>query len=50
MPAILALLAVDAFGEFVGYLLGTGDLSQRLSEIEHDRPRFMSDADRRAAS
>ena len=50
MAMVVALLVVDGLGECLGYLLGEGDQSRRLSELEHDRPRFMAEADRRAAS
>jgi len=43
---IFALLVVDAVGEAVGYAVGAGDQSRRLSAIEHDRRRFMSSRDR----
>ena len=43
---IFLLLTVDAIGEAVGYAVGAGDQSRRLSAIEHDRGRFMSARDR----
>jgi hypothetical protein len=43
---IFVLLTVDAIGEAVGYAVGAGDQSRRLSAIEHDRGRFMSARDR----
>ncbi|MBK5295718.1 MAG: hypothetical protein JJE40_01090, partial [Vicinamibacteria bacterium] len=43
---IFTLLIVDAVGEAVGYAIGAGDQSRRLSAIEHDRGRFMSARDR----
>ena len=50
MLLVVGLLAVDGFGECLGYLLGLGDQSRRLSEIEHDRDRFMAEVDHRASS
>jgi len=50
MAVVVAFLVVDGVGECLGYLLGAGDQSRRLSELEHDRPRFMSESDRGAAS
>ena len=46
---IFTLLVFDALGEVIGYAMGAGDQSRRLSEIEHDRARFMSARDRVAA-
>jgi len=46
---IFTLLIVDALGEVAGYATGAGEQSRRLSEIEHDRARFMSARDRVAA-
>jgi len=43
---IFTLLTIDAVGEAVGYAIGAGDQSRRLSAIEHDRRRFMSARDR----
>ncbi len=45
-PVIFTLLTIDALGEAVGYAVGAGDQSRRLSAIEHDRGRFMSARDR----
>jgi hypothetical protein len=45
---IFTLLVFDALGEVIGYAIGAGDQSRRLSEIEHDRERFMSARDRAA--
>ena len=47
-PGHLRAAVVDAVGEAVGYAVGAGDQSRRLSAIEHDRGRFMSARDRRA--
>ena len=47
-PLVFFLLAVDAFGECVGYMFGAGDQARRLSEIEYDRPRFLTASDRQA--
>ena len=45
---IFTLLVVDALGEAIGYAIGAGDQSRRLSEIEHNRARFMSARDQAA--
>ena len=46
---VFTLLVFDALGEVIGYAIGAGDQSRRLSEIEHNRARFMSARDRIAA-
>ena len=43
---IFTLLCFDALGEAVGYAVGAGDQSRRLSAIETDRGRFLSARDR----
>ncbi len=43
---IFTLLVFDALGEAVGYAIGAGDQSRRLSLIEHNRARFMTARDR----
>jgi hypothetical protein len=52
LPRILPLLALglaaDAAGEQLGYLTGPGDAARRVSDLETDRARYLSAADRRA--
>jgi len=47
LPALLALLAFDGAGEFVGYALGAGDSMRRLSDMEFHRGRYLAARDRR---
>lgn len=48
LPALVVGLALDGAGEMVGYILGAGDASQRLSDFEFHRYRYLSEEDRRA--
>jgi uncharacterized membrane protein YraQ (UPF0718 family) len=50
LTVVVALLAIDGLGECLGYLFGAGDQSHRLSELAHNRPRFMTEIDRNATS
>jgi hypothetical protein len=45
-PLLLVALVVSAFGEFVGYLFGSGDSMYELSEIELHKERFISRRER----
>ena len=46
IPTLFAVLALDAVGEMIGYVAGTGRSLEIMAEYEVDRPRFMSHADR----
>jgi glycosyltransferase involved in cell wall biosynthesis len=45
-PLLGTALVVSAFGEFVGYLLGSGESMYELSKIELHKDRFVSSRDR----
>jgi hypothetical protein len=45
IPMLCVALAVDGFGELVGYISGPGDAPRALGAIEFDRIRFLDDAD-----
>jgi len=45
-PLLFLALALDATGEFTGYLTGPGHAGEKLNDIEFDRPRNMTTADR----
>jgi hypothetical protein len=49
-PLLFTALIVSAFGEFVGYLLGSGESMYELSEIELHKDRFISSREREAIS
>lgn len=49
MGVAFVLLIVDAVGQGLGYALGPGSQAIRLSELEHDRYRFMIASDRDVA-
>jgi hypothetical protein len=40
------LLAIDGFGEFVGYAFGAGKSSEQLNEFEFYRERYIAATDR----
>ena len=46
LPALIACLIADGFGELVGYIAGPGDSPERLGAIEFNRRRFMNANDR----
>lgn len=50
LPILALFLAVDAFGEMVGYALGTGDVMRQLTEREFHRERFLAPGDRSATA
>ena len=45
-PSLVGLLALDAFGEAVGYLLGAGGQAPALADLEFDRLRYLNAEDR----
>ena len=45
-PLLCIALAVSAFGEFVGYLFGSGESMYELSKIELHKDRFVSSRER----
>jgi hypothetical protein len=49
LPALCLGLAIDGFGQMMGYLLGAGNAVERMSQYEFHRFRHVTDADRRAA-
>ena len=48
LPVLTVALAIDAVGEMIGYLFGSGQTMRTLSEMEFHRHRFMSRQDKRA--
>ena len=48
-PMLVAGLAVDAAGQAVGYLFGSGDAVGRLARFEFGRSAHVTDEDRRLA-
>jgi hypothetical protein len=50
VPLLAVALAVDAVGEMIGYLFGSGQTTRALSEMEFHRHRFMNRHDKRALS
>lgn len=46
LPWMLPMLAVDALGEMAGYLFGSGDAAERITQVDFHREQFMSHADR----
>ena len=49
LPALCLGLALDGLGQMTGYLLGSGNAVERLSENEFHRFRHVPESDRRAA-
>jgi hypothetical protein len=47
LPVLGLGAVVGAVGEAMGYAFGPGDSPRRKSDVEHDRERFISTADRR---
>ena len=45
LPAMLVLLAVEAFGEMTGYIFGPGDSSKRIAHVDFHRENFMNPKD-----
>jgi hypothetical protein len=46
LPVLVFFLMIDAAGEAVGYLLGTGDAMLKISDIDFHRERFMNAKDK----
>jgi hypothetical protein len=46
LPLMSLLLAIDAFGEMIGYLFGPGDTSKRIAPMDFHREQFMNCRDR----
>lgn len=46
LPSLLFLVLVGGVAEGVGYALGEGDAPRRKADLEHDRSRHLSAADR----
>jgi len=44
-PVLALMLAVDAAGECVGYLAGSGEAARYISDIDFHRERFMADSE-----
>ena len=47
LPVLAVALAIDAAGEMVGYLFGSGQTMRALSGMEFHRHRFMNRSDKR---
>ena len=47
LPVLAAGMAVNGFGELLGYTLGTGRARETKFDLESRRGRFMIEADRR---
>ncbi|WP_433989476.1 hypothetical protein SuNHUV7_41180 (plasmid) [Pseudoseohaeicola sp. NH-UV-7] len=47
-PAVMIGLIFDAIGQVQGYLVGEGDVRQRLTVFEMDRPQHLNARDRKA--
>lgn len=46
LPVLTVALAIDAAGEMIGYLFGSGQTMRTLSEMEFHRHRYLSEKDR----
>ena len=48
LPAVVAALVASAFGEFLGYVVGSGDSMERLSRLELHKEDHLTQRDRKA--